>query len=87
MACLSFYLPVPFSTLSDLREPFNLQKGWLLWAGIGLIGAIGAIALTGVAVSYFGEPAKREVTTVHHFLLYFVYLLCLHVILVFVGFS
>ncbi|KAL3336937.1 hypothetical protein AABB24_029561 [Solanum stoloniferum] len=45
----------------DLKEPFNLQRGWLLWAGIGLAGAIGAIALTGVAMSAFnGEPPQRE---------------------------
>lgn len=45
----------------DLREPFNLQKGWLLWAGFGLVGAIIAIALTGVAVSFFsGETPQRE---------------------------
>ncbi|XP_006586025.1 uncharacterized protein LOC114423287 isoform X3 [Glycine soja] len=45
----------------DLREPFNLQKGWLLWAGIGLAGAILAISLTGVAVSFFnGETPQRE---------------------------
>ncbi|XP_016453561.1 uncharacterized protein LOC107777905 isoform X2 [Nicotiana tabacum] len=45
----------------DLKEPFNLQRGWLLWAGIGLVGAIGAIALTGVAMSTFnGETPPRE---------------------------
>ncbi|KAK9276435.1 hypothetical protein L1049_005968 [Liquidambar formosana] len=45
----------------DLREPFNLQKGWLLWAGIGLVGAIIAVALTGVAMSFFsGETPQRE---------------------------
>ncbi|KAL9253090.1 hypothetical protein AKJ16_DCAP00165 [Drosera capensis] len=45
----------------DLREPFNLQKGWLLWAGIGLAGALGSIALLGVAMSYFGgENPQRE---------------------------
>uniref|UniRef100_A0A803L1N3 CAAX prenyl protease 2/Lysostaphin resistance protein A-like domain-containing protein n=1 Tax=Chenopodium quinoa TaxID=63459 RepID=A0A803L1N3_CHEQI len=45
----------------DLREPFNLRKGWLLWAGIGFAGALGAIALTGVALSFFnGENPQRE---------------------------
>ncbi|KAJ9709289.1 hypothetical protein PVL29_000984 [Vitis rotundifolia] len=45
----------------DLREPFSLQKGWLLWAGIGLLGAIIAIALTGAAMSLFsGETPERE---------------------------
>ncbi|XP_062161389.1 uncharacterized protein LOC133868496 [Alnus glutinosa] len=45
----------------DWREPFSLQKGWLLWAGIGLVGALSAIALTGVALSFFsGESPQRE---------------------------
>ncbi|TKY58853.1 membrane protein [Spatholobus suberectus] len=45
----------------DLRGPFNLRKGWLLWAGVGLVGALLAIALTGVAVSFFsGETPQRE---------------------------
>ncbi|KAK9750778.1 hypothetical protein RND81_02G221400 [Saponaria officinalis] len=45
----------------DVREPFSLQRGWLLWAGIGLVGALGAIALTGVALSFFGgESPQRE---------------------------
>ncbi|EXB64798.1 hypothetical protein L484_001018 [Morus notabilis] len=45
----------------DLREPFSLRKGWLLWAGIGLVGAIGAISLTGAAMSLFSsESPQRE---------------------------
>uniref|UniRef100_A0A7C8YGX7 CAAX prenyl protease 2/Lysostaphin resistance protein A-like domain-containing protein n=1 Tax=Opuntia streptacantha TaxID=393608 RepID=A0A7C8YGX7_OPUST len=44
----------------DFREPFNLQKGWLLWAGIGFLGAAGAIALTGVAMSFSNESPQRE---------------------------
>ncbi|KAG8654104.1 hypothetical protein MANES_05G100900v8 [Manihot esculenta] len=45
----------------DLREPFNLQKGWLLWAVIGLVSALIAVALTGVAMSAFsGETPQRE---------------------------
>ncbi|KAL0336358.1 UNVERIFIED_CONTAM: hypothetical protein Sradi_4847700 [Sesamum radiatum] len=45
----------------DWREPFNLEKGWLLWAGIGLGGALAAIAVTGAAMSLFnGEPPQRE---------------------------
>jgi len=48
--------------VADLREPFNLEKGWLLWAGVGLVGALVAIGLTGVAVSFFnGETPEREV--------------------------
>ncbi|KAH7515936.1 hypothetical protein FEM48_Zijuj10G0081200 [Ziziphus jujuba var. spinosa] len=45
----------------DVKEPFSLQKGWLLWAGIGLVGALTAIALTGAATSLFsGESPQRE---------------------------
>ncbi|KAG8366342.1 hypothetical protein BUALT_Bualt17G0069900 [Buddleja alternifolia] len=46
----------------DWREPFDLKKGWLLWAGIGLGGALAAIAATGAAMSFFnGEtPPQRE---------------------------
>lgn len=46
----------------DLKEPFNLRNGWFLWAGIGLGGAIIAIAVVGAALTTFnGEPPQREV--------------------------
>ncbi|CAI0402106.1 unnamed protein product [Linum tenue] len=45
----------------DFKEPFNLRRGWLLWAGIGLGSAVLAIALTGFVVSTFnGETQERE---------------------------
>ncbi|CAN0896580.1 hypothetical protein LINGRAHAP2_LOCUS18583, partial [Linum grandiflorum] len=45
----------------DLKEPFNLRKGWLLWAGIGLGSAVLAIALTGFVTSTFrGETQERD---------------------------
>nr|AAT38755.2 CAAX amino terminal protease family protein, putative [Solanum demissum] len=48
------------STLKDYSV-VDYDLGWLLWAGIGLAGAVGAIALTGVAMSAFnGEPPQRE---------------------------
>ncbi|XP_058747505.1 uncharacterized protein LOC131620443 [Vicia villosa] len=58
----STYQPLPEDFFKyDLREPFNLQKGWLLWAGVGLVGALVSIGLTGVAVSFFsGETPQRE---------------------------
>ncbi|XP_015956928.1 uncharacterized protein LOC107481221 [Arachis duranensis] len=61
-AIASNFQPLPQDFFKyDLRDPFSLQKGWLLWAGIGLVGAIASIALTGVAVSFFnGEPPQRE---------------------------
>ncbi|XP_045805004.1 uncharacterized protein LOC123898156 [Trifolium pratense] len=56
------YQPLPEDFFKyDLREPFSLQKGWLLWAGVGLVGALLAIGLTGYAVSFFnGETPQRE---------------------------
>lgn len=59
---LTTYQPLPDDIFRyDLREPFNLQKGWLLWAGIGLVGALIAIGLTGAAMSLFsGETPQRE---------------------------
>ncbi|KAJ0256966.1 CAAX amino terminal protease family protein [Hirschfeldia incana] len=55
--------PLPEDILRyDLKQPFNLRKGWLVWSGIGLVGAVGAIALTGVALSLFRtEAPEREV--------------------------
>ncbi|KAL8533837.1 hypothetical protein ACS0TY_010017 [Phlomoides rotata] len=45
----------------DLRDPFNLKKGWLLWAGVALGAALAAIAVTGAALSFFnGETPPRE---------------------------
>lgn len=50
------------NAILDWREPFNLQKGWLLWAGIGLAGALASIALTGAVMSLVrGENPQREV--------------------------
>lgn len=50
-------------SILDLKDPFDLRKGWLLWALIGLVGALIAIALTGVAMATFnGEPPQREVS-------------------------
>ncbi|KAF7828063.1 CAAX amino terminal protease family protein [Senna tora] len=55
----TYQLPEDFFKY-DLREPFNLQKGWLLWAGVGLVGALVAIGLTGAAMSFFsgGTPER-----------------------------
>ncbi|KAK3025381.1 hypothetical protein RJ639_044921 [Escallonia herrerae] len=59
---LANYQPLPDDFFRyDLKEPFNLQKGWLLWAGIGLVGALIAIAATGAAMSLFsGDNPQRE---------------------------
>lgn len=50
------------AAVSDLREPFRLRDGWLLWAGIGFGGAVAAIALTGATAAFFsGENPQRDV--------------------------
>jgi membrane protease YdiL (CAAX protease family) len=44
-----------------LKEPFKLENGWLLWAGIGFFAAIISIALAGAAMSFLGgETPERE---------------------------
>ncbi|XP_015695732.1 uncharacterized protein LOC102705837 isoform X3 [Oryza brachyantha] len=46
----------------DLKEPFKLENGWLLWAGVGLFGAIISISLAGAAMSFLGgETPERGV--------------------------
>ncbi|KAL8035567.1 hypothetical protein ABFX02_12G105600 [Erythranthe guttata] len=45
----------------DLREPFDLKKGWLLWAGIGYVGARAAIYLTNSVMSFINYRPKREI--------------------------
>ncbi|KAI0494643.1 hypothetical protein KFK09_024784 [Dendrobium nobile] len=45
----------------DLKEPFDLQNGWLLWAGVGLFGAVIAIALVGFLLNIMNsEQPQRE---------------------------
>ncbi|XP_047047311.1 membrane-embedded CAAX protease MroQ-like [Lolium rigidum] len=45
----------------DIKEPFKLRNGWLLWAGIGLFAAVISIALVGAGITYLnGEPPERE---------------------------
>ncbi|KAL0908488.1 hypothetical protein M5K25_022985 [Dendrobium thyrsiflorum] len=45
----------------DLKEPFDLQNGWLLWAGVGLFGAVIAIALVGFLLNITNsEQPQRE---------------------------
>uniref|UniRef100_A0A453R034 CAAX prenyl protease 2/Lysostaphin resistance protein A-like domain-containing protein n=1 Tax=Aegilops tauschii subsp. strangulata TaxID=200361 RepID=A0A453R034_AEGTS len=45
----------------DFKEPFKLQNGWLLWAGIGLFFALVSISLTGAVMTFLnGETTQRE---------------------------
>ncbi|KGN51910.1 uncharacterized protein LOC101219539 [Cucumis sativus] len=45
----------------DIRDPLNLQRGWLLWAAVGLVGALASIAVTGAVLSSFnGGSTQRE---------------------------
>ncbi|XP_040374871.1 uncharacterized protein LOC121052908 isoform X2 [Rosa chinensis] len=62
--CLKIFIAmiVLACTVADWREPFSLPRGWLLWAGIGLVGAVVAVALTGAATSFFsGQTPEREI--------------------------
>ncbi|TVU05743.1 hypothetical protein EJB05_48924 [Eragrostis curvula] len=55
------YLCNGIHEISDFRDPFNLQNGWLLWAGIGIFVAVVAIAIAGVAMTFLnGETPQRE---------------------------
>ncbi|KAM7249986.1 hypothetical protein ACFE04_021869 [Oxalis oulophora] len=45
---------------NDLREPFNLERGWLFWAGIGLGSAVAGITLIGALSSLGGETPERS---------------------------
>ncbi|KAF5184612.1 Caax amino terminal protease family protein, partial [Thalictrum thalictroides] len=58
------YNPQPLSDdffRYDIKEPFNLQNGWFLWSGVGLVGALAAIALLGASLALFsGENPQRE---------------------------
>ncbi|KAF7099990.1 hypothetical protein CFC21_101557 [Triticum aestivum] len=45
----------------DFKEPFKLQNGWLLWAGIGLFFALVSISLTGAVMTFLnGATTQRE---------------------------
>ncbi|CAN6484596.1 unnamed protein product [Victoria cruziana] len=44
------------------KEPFNLQNGWILWAGIGLLGAVGAIAATGAVQGLLSRETPQHET-------------------------
>ncbi|XP_015695731.1 uncharacterized protein LOC102705837 isoform X2 [Oryza brachyantha] len=44
----------------DLKEPFKLENGWLLWAGVGLFGAIISISLAGAAMSFLGGETPER---------------------------
>ncbi|XP_039126359.1 uncharacterized protein LOC120262334 [Dioscorea cayenensis subsp. rotundata] len=61
-AITNSFQPLPDDVFRyDLKEPFNLRNGWLLWATIGLLSAFSAIALTGVALNFFyGGSPQRE---------------------------
>ncbi|XP_057443607.1 uncharacterized protein LOC130735713 [Lotus japonicus] len=59
----NMYQPLPQDFFKyDWREPFNLQKGWLLWGGVGLAGALIVIALPGAAMSFFSEESQETST-------------------------
>ncbi|KAJ3677377.1 hypothetical protein LUZ60_003101 [Juncus effusus] len=45
----------------DLKEPFNLQKGWIVWTGFGLFNAVVLIGIVGLITGLLnGEPPQRD---------------------------
>lgn len=46
----------------DFKEPFNLQKGWFIWSGVGLVGALAAIALLGASIALFSSDNPQRET-------------------------
>ncbi|KAK8941538.1 hypothetical protein KSP40_PGU008664 [Platanthera guangdongensis] len=58
----STFRPLPNDIFRyDLKEPFNLQNGWLIWAGVGLFGALISVALVGILLNMFTpEQPQRE---------------------------
>ncbi|CAK9879266.1 unnamed protein product [Sphagnum jensenii] len=53
------YPPQLFSY--DWSSPFDLRRGWLLYGGIGVIGAAAAVvAVSTLAVTVTGQPPPRE---------------------------
>jgi hypothetical protein len=62
LSCRQLSSDVRILKLSEFKEPFKLQNGWLLWSGIGLFVAVVAIALAGAAMTFVnGETPQREV--------------------------
>ncbi|KAG0614028.1 hypothetical protein M758_6G146000 [Ceratodon purpureus] len=59
---LGRYKPLPPQLFSyDFSEPFNLRRGWILYGGLGLLGATASVvAASSLVVNLTGQPPPRE---------------------------
>lgn len=47
----------------DIRKPFDLRRGWILYGGLGVIGATASVvAASTLVVNLTGQPPPREVS-------------------------
>ncbi|KAL3684501.1 hypothetical protein R1sor_002523 [Riccia sorocarpa] len=58
------YKPLPAGLFTfDLKSPFNLERGWLLWALFGLVCSGGAVvAASYISAAINGQPPARDDT-------------------------
>jgi hypothetical protein len=48
---------------TDFGEPFDLRRGWILYGGLGVLGATASVvAASALVVSLAGQPPPREVS-------------------------
>jgi hypothetical protein len=58
----SCWLTIFLFLRTDWSSPLDLRRGWLLYGGIGVIGAAAAVvAVSTLAVTVTGQPPPREV--------------------------
>ncbi|KAH7286620.1 hypothetical protein KP509_32G015300 [Ceratopteris richardii] len=60
--CTKNYNPLPSELFNfDLKDPFSISRGWILWGIIGTVCGAGAVLLAGTLATYInGEPLPRE---------------------------
>ena len=62
----------------DWKNPFDINRGWLLWGIVGIFSGAAAVLLAGTLVTYInGAPLPREVSDVGEYDTYFGCDLCL----------
>lgn len=59
---LGRYKPLPPQFFSyDIRAPFDTRRGWILYGGLGLLGATASVfAVSTLVVELTGQPPPRE---------------------------
>lgn len=61
-ACIKSHNPLPRDLFNyDLRDPFSVSRGWLLWSVVGTFCGTAAVFLAGSLTTFVnGEPIPRE---------------------------